>query len=672
MKKLLYLFLLPSVLFSQTTPSVTPRVDGEGSLGTETYRWGEGHFDELYVEAPSLSDDSNRVPTTSWVNNLIQSDVDLISYTVKNSSFTAEPNKKYVVNTTSSDVTVTLPMLSGELVDSTIIIRHSAGTNNIIINRAGSNIIVDGGSNLTSFTFKGLGSEVELTAYTTYAWVIIRSNRTIEPAESSDTNVAATTAWVNDLVEGNISNITTLLSGYLKKNSYPTGYQTHEGELILDSDWGEKILTLDMPDYGNLNAMWALDYDGIIDVMAQDYDPYTSKLLMSFKDLFTSSPYTEFVQPVKAPTPAAADDSTNVATTAWVQDEIATKAGLTDPVFTDSLTIESEANSEPLQFDFQGGLADSTFGFKWDADGNIMKLGITNETTVTYNSLLEFQTMDVPATTSIVSNVPLFVPDQGVVEYDDDRVATTEWVNWAISEAGGGTTEDPVFTGVVTAPTIYSEQETNKLIKIINPSGGAKYADISGGDHNIYLTFPEFSSNNSFNVSLKIKIDGKLELLFWGRISGSDLFDIEINGIVADVVTYPITVKTGSATPSSGKYKLVISLEGVQGSPVAVTIDEVVFTTLTDYTGTIEEEYKEPFTVSAGALPTGYSVIHTDYVYPSITTNSNNLITGAILTEATPASSSATGTKGMIRYDSTYVYVCVATDTWIRFEKATW
>lgn len=57
MKKLLYLFLLPSILFSQTTPSVTPRVDGEGSLGTETYRWGEGHFDELKVQKSAVDAD---------------------------------------------------------------------------------------------------------------------------------------------------------------------------------------------------------------------------------------------------------------------------------------------------------------------------------------------------------------------------------------------------------------------------------------------------------------------------------------------------------------------------------------------------------------------------------------------------------------------------------------
>lgn len=39
---------------------------------------------------------------------------------------------------------------------------------------------------------------------------------------------------------------------------------------------------------------------------------------------------------------------------------------------------------------------------------------------------------------------------------------------------------------------------------------------------------------------------------------------------------------------------------------------------------------------------------------------------------STPASSSATGTTGTIVWDSTYIYVCVATNTWKRVEIATW
>ena len=39
---------------------------------------------------------------------------------------------------------------------------------------------------------------------------------------------------------------------------------------------------------------------------------------------------------------------------------------------------------------------------------------------------------------------------------------------------------------------------------------------------------------------------------------------------------------------------------------------------------------------------------------------------------AAPASASASGTAGDIAYDSSYFYVCTATDTWKRVAIATW
>lgn len=38
----------------------------------------------------------------------------------------------------------------------------------------------------------------------------------------------------------------------------------------------------------------------------------------------------------------------------------------------------------------------------------------------------------------------------------------------------------------------------------------------------------------------------------------------------------------------------------------------------------------------------------------------------------TPASASATGTAGTLRRDGSYLYICIATDTWRRIAHATW
>lgn len=44
----------------------------------------------------------------------------------------------------------------------------------------------------------------------------------------------------------------------------------------------------------------------------------------------------------------------------------------------------------------------------------------------------------------------------------------------------------------------------------------------------------------------------------------------------------------------------------------------------------------------------------------------------ATFANATPASANAAGTKGDIVYDSSYVYICVATNSWIRAARASW
>lgn len=43
-----------------------------------------------------------------------------------------------------------------------------------------------------------------------------------------------------------------------------------------------------------------------------------------------------------------------------------------------------------------------------------------------------------------------------------------------------------------------------------------------------------------------------------------------------------------------------------------------------------------------------------------------------IATQKTPASATATGTKGDIVHDAGFIYVCTATDTWERVAIATW
>jgi hypothetical protein len=69
---------------------------------------------------------------------------------------------------------------------------------------------------------------------------------------------------------------------------------------------------------------------------------------------------------------------------------------------------------------------------------------------------------------------------------------------------------------------------------------------------------------------------------------------------------------------------------------------------------------------------------HIESVPNAMRLNFNNLGIGTngstinVATSRTPASATATGTKGDICYDSNYMYVCVATNTWKRVAITTW
>jgi hypothetical protein len=49
----------------------------------------------------------------------------------------------------------------------------------------------------------------------------------------------------------------------------------------------------------------------------------------------------------------------------------------------------------------------------------------------------------------------------------------------------------------------------------------------------------------------------------------------------------------------------------------------------------------------------------------------DNLTVGKIKT-GTPASAAASGVAGQVRWDSSFIYICVATNTWKRVAIATW
>jgi len=59
------------------------------------------------------------------------------------------------------------------------------------------------------------------------------------------------------------------------------------------------------------------------------------------------------------------------------------------------------------------------------------------------------------------------------------------------------------------------------------------------------------------------------------------------------------------------------------------------------------------------------------FVGDGTTAGGNPVVSGNVKT-GTPASASATGTVGMIFWDASYIYICIAANTWKRVAISTW
>ena len=85
--------------------------------------------------------------------------------------------------------------------------------------------------------------------------------------------------------------------------------------------------------------------------------------------------------------------------------------------------------------------------------------------------------------------------------------------------------------------------------------------------------------------------------------------------------------------------------------------------------------------IKTSKLPTAANVAATDRVLvlrdPSgnvslRTVNVNIFAANLTLSNSVPANSSSNGIAGTIRYDSSYVYICTANNTWKRAQISTW
>ena len=162
---------------------------------------------------------------------------------------------------------------------------------------------------------------------------------------------------------------------------------------------------------------------------------------------------------------------------------------------------------------------------------------------------------------------------------------------------------------------------------------------------------------------------------------------------MTDYVTYTIDL---TSTPTSGTYSGTIGRVGFR-APWGVSNGSVVYwkdmtisgsNATVNITGNLSVTGNISGTVSSSTTASTATTLSTarniggvsfdgssDIDLPGVNTTGNQNTTGnaaGILNTTPPSSATSTGTAGEIRWDSNYIYICVATNTWKRVALSSW
>lgn len=169
-----------------------------------------------------------------------------------------------------------------------------------------------------------------------------------------------------------------------------------------------------------------------------------------------------------------------------------------------------------------------------------------------------------------------------------------------------------------------------------------------------------------------------------GYVVGDVLTDNAATGTAGTRFSYTVTAVDSAGaiidmTPSTpGSYTVLptnpVTLTGGTGSGATVSPYWTILSITVAGGGTLYSEHALPTITAVGGVGVKFQ---NPILIPVMTASAAPLVlnTGErviIPTAHTPASASATGTTGTIAWDTSYIYICTATDTWKRAALSTW
>jgi hypothetical protein len=171
-----------------------------------------------------------------------------------------------------------------------------------------------------------------------------------------------------------------------------------------------------------------------------------------------------------------------------------------------------------------------------------------------------------------------------------------------------------------------------------------------------------------------------------------DTITTSITNVTSDTFSGDDSTLTFTLSQSATTASVIVSINGVLQKPTtAYTVSGTILTFTEAPLSTDNIEARTVVTlVSVTSISDGDTTIQVNDSIPSIIANVNGstaltlsssaatfvgdiIGTGSLasIVNTTPASSSAAGTKGQIAYDSSFIYVCVAANTWVKFAITT-
>lgn len=230
-------------------------------------------------------------------------------------------------------------------------------------------------------------------------------------------------------------------------------------------------------------------------------------------------------------------------------------------------------------------------------------------------------------------------------------------------DQGVATTDSPTFVDIDLTTGVIAQTATNESVELWggtadNGSGIKLYGDTHATQANDFEIYSQTSLTYSF--------DDSADAHYWYAAPGTQMMSLVHDNLVlgdgnADFIVHLFDNDKVLYLAGGGAFNQGANLQ-LKGGANALAND-VLLRSGTDSVYFWDDSADAHYWYAAAGTA------RATLTATSLSLNHDNII---IQTSKTPASASATGTQGMIAWDTDYLYVCVATDTWKRVAIATW